>query len=221
MQRLGGLLHGVDRSEHLREVLFQHLAPCGRGTFPFAAKLGESLHLPDGHPGFAQAQQESDPVQVRGRVAALAAGRAGDGHDQPGTLVVAQGVCRQAGAFGNFGNGQEGCHGKDFQSSSALEVKPFHLAMSTANHRLGRLPEVPGEGRAEAGRVALLVVCRAGGGGYRIGGGALGRWARRWPVPVPGARAARPPVLRCLPAPGGVRRRWPGERRTGLFFHGR
>lgn len=123
LQRLGGPPQGVDRYQHLCEVLLQHLAPLGGGAVPFAAQAREGLHLPDGHAGLTQAQQESNPVQVRGRIAALAAGRTRHRRDQPGALVVAQGVRRQAGACGDFGDGQEGCHGKDSQSSSALEVK--------------------------------------------------------------------------------------------------
>lgn len=123
LQHLGGLLHGGDRFEHLREVLFQHLAPFGGSNVPFAAQTRESLHLPDGHAGFAQTQQESDPVQIRSRVAALAAGRTRHRRDQAHALVVAQRVRRQSGAFGDFGNGEDRFHRNDRRNLSALEVK--------------------------------------------------------------------------------------------------
>ncbi len=99
---------------------FQHLATVGRRGIALAAKPGESLHLPDGHAGFAQAQQESDPLQVRGRVAPLAAACTRNRCDQARTLVVTKRVGSQAGAFGDFGNGQMGCHGKNPKSWSAL-----------------------------------------------------------------------------------------------------
>lgn len=111
LKRLCGLLHGTDRGEHLREMLLQQLAPLGGGCVPFAAQPREGLHLPDGHLGLAQAQQESDPFHVRSRITALATGRTRYGRDQACALVVAQGVRGQAGAFCDFGNGEEGCHG--------------------------------------------------------------------------------------------------------------
>lgn len=70
--------------------------------------------------GLAQAQQESDPFHVRSRIAALAARRTRHGRDQPCALVVAQGVGGETRAFGDFGNGEEGCHGNDSESWSAL-----------------------------------------------------------------------------------------------------
>ena len=75
LQGLRGLLHG--------------------GAVPFAAQPRKGLHLPDGHLGLAQAQQESDPFHVRRRITALAAGCAGYWRNQPGALVVAQGVCQE------------------------------------------------------------------------------------------------------------------------------
>lgn len=120
LQRLRGLLHGSDRGEHLGKVLLQQLAALGCGCVPFAAQPREDLHLPDGHLGLAQAQQESDPLHVRSRIAALAAGRTRHRGDQACALVVAQGVRGQARAFCDFGNGEEGCHGNDSESLSAL-----------------------------------------------------------------------------------------------------
>lgn len=120
LQRLCGLLHRGDRCQHLRQVLFQQLAPLGGGGVPFAAQPRKGLHLPNGHLGLAQAQQESDPFHVRRRIAALATGCTGYRRNQTGALVVAQGVCGQASASGDFGNGEEGCHGNDSESWSAL-----------------------------------------------------------------------------------------------------
>lgn len=116
LQRLRGLLHDGDRGEHLREMLFQHCAPFGGRGVPFAAQARENLHLPDGHVRLAQAQQESDPFHIRGRIAALATRRTRHGRDQTGALVVTERVRGQACAFGDFGNGQEGCHGNDSES---------------------------------------------------------------------------------------------------------
>ena len=120
LQGLGGLLHDRDRRVHLGKMLRQHLAPLGGSRVPFAAQAREDLHLPDGHMGLAQTQQESDPFQVRGRITALAAACARHRRNQAGTLVIAQGVRRQAGALRHFGNGQEGCHGNDSGSLSVL-----------------------------------------------------------------------------------------------------
>ena len=120
LQRPGGALHGLDHRQHVGQVLLQHLEPIWHGRIPFAAKPGEGLHLPDGHAGLAQAQQESDPFHVRRRIAALAAGCAVDGRDQPCALVVAQGVCGQSGALCDLGDGEMGCHGTDPKSWSAL-----------------------------------------------------------------------------------------------------
>ena len=89
---LCGLLHGGDCCQHLRQVLFQQLAPLGGGGVPFAAQPRKGLHLPDGHLGLAQAQQESDPLHVRRRITALAAGCAGYWRNQPGAFVIAQGI---------------------------------------------------------------------------------------------------------------------------------
>ena len=80
------------------------------------AQPREDLHLPDGHLCFAQAQQESDPFHVRRRITALAAGRTRHGCDEAGALVVTQRVRGEARAFGDFGNGEEGCHGNDSES---------------------------------------------------------------------------------------------------------
>ena len=120
LQDLGGLLHDGDRREYLGKMLRQHLAPLAGGCVPFAAQSREDLHLPDGHMGLAQTQQESDPFQVRGRITALAARCTRHRRNQAGTLVIAQGVRRQAGALCHFGNGQEGCHGNDSRSLSVL-----------------------------------------------------------------------------------------------------
>ena len=120
LQHLRGLLHRSDRCQHLRKMLLQQFAPLRGGCIPFAAQPREGLHLPDGHLGLAQAQQESDPFHVRSRIAALATRRARHGRNQPGALVVAQRVHGQARAFGDFGNGEEGCHGNDSESWSAL-----------------------------------------------------------------------------------------------------
>ena len=90
LQGLRGLLHGGDRCQHLRQVLFQQLPPLGGGGVPFAAQPRRGLHLPDAHLGLAQAQQESDPFHVRRRITALAAGCAGYWRNQPGALVIAQ-----------------------------------------------------------------------------------------------------------------------------------
>ena len=120
LQDLGSLLHDRDRRMHLGKMLRQHLAPLGGSRVPFAAQAREDLHLPDGHVGLAQTQQESDPFQVRGRITALAARCTCHRRDQPGTLVIAQGMRRQAGALCHFGNGQEGCHGNDSRSLSVL-----------------------------------------------------------------------------------------------------
>ncbi len=116
LQHLSGLLHGGDRCQHLRQVLLQQLAALRGGRVPFAAQPREDLHLPDGHLGFAQAQQESDPFHVRRRITALAAGRTRHGCDEAGALVVTQRVRGEARAFGDFGNGEEGCHGNDSES---------------------------------------------------------------------------------------------------------
>ena len=120
LQGLCGLLHGVDRGEHLRKMLLQQCAPFGGGAVPFAAQAREGLHLPDGHAGLAQAQQESDPLHVRRCIAALTARRTRHRGDEPRALVVAQGVHREARALGDFGDGEEGCHGNDSGSWSAL-----------------------------------------------------------------------------------------------------
>ena len=90
LQGLRGLLHGGDRCQHLRQVLFQQLPPLGGGGVPFAAQPRKGLHLPDGHLGLAQAQQESDPFHVRRRITALAAGCTRHWRNQPGALVIAQ-----------------------------------------------------------------------------------------------------------------------------------
>ena len=95
LQGLRGLLHGGDRCQHLRQVLFQQLPPLGGGGVPFAAQPRKGLHLPDGHLGLAQAQQESDPFHVRRRITALAARCAGYWRNQPGAFVIAQGVCQE------------------------------------------------------------------------------------------------------------------------------
>jgi hypothetical protein len=113
LQRLGGLLHDGDRGEHLRKMLLQHFTPFGGRGIPFAAQACEGLHLPDGHMRLAQAQQESDPFHIRGRITALATRRTRHGRNQTGALVVTQRVRAQACAFGDFGNGQERCHGND------------------------------------------------------------------------------------------------------------
>lgn len=102
------------------QVLLQQIAALGRGCVPFAAQPREDLHLPDGHMGFAQAQQEPDPFHVRRRITALTAGRSRDRSDQACALVVAQRVGGEARASGDFGNGEEGCHGNDSESWSAL-----------------------------------------------------------------------------------------------------
>ena len=147
LQRLSGLLHGGDRREHLREMLFQQLAPFGGRGVPFAAQAREGLHLPDRHAGLAQTQQESDPVQVRSGIAALAAWRSRHRRDQAGTFVVAQRVNGQAGAPGDFGNGQEGCHGNDRRSSSALEVKHMRRAWFMTDPAARQLNPRPGTSR--------------------------------------------------------------------------
>lgn len=90
LQGVRGLLHCGDRCQHLRQVLFQQLAPLGGGGVPFAAQPRKGLHLPDGHLGLAQAQQESDPLHFRRRITALAAGCTRHRRNQPGALVVAQ-----------------------------------------------------------------------------------------------------------------------------------
>lgn len=108
---------------------FQHLAALGCRVVPMTAEPGEGLHLPNGHAGFAQAQQESDPVQVRSRIAALAAGSARYGRDQPGALVVAQRVRGQTRAPRDLGDGQIGFHGNDRRSWSALEVKVLRSSL--------------------------------------------------------------------------------------------
>jgi hypothetical protein len=96
LQRLCGLLHRGDRCKHLRKMLLQQLAPLRGGGAPFAAQPRKGLHLPDGHLGLAQAQQESDPFHVRRRITALAARRTRHGRDQPGAfVVVARGVCQE------------------------------------------------------------------------------------------------------------------------------
>ena len=94
LQGLRGLLHGSDRCQHLRQMLFQQLAPLGGSSVPLTAQPRKGLHLPDGHLGLAQAQQESDPFHVRRRITALAAGCTRYRRNQPGALVVAQGVCQ-------------------------------------------------------------------------------------------------------------------------------
>jgi hypothetical protein len=98
LQRLCGLLHGGDRSKHLCKMLLQYLAALEGGCVPFTAQMRENLHLPDGHVGLAQAQQESDPFHVRSRIAALATRCTRHRRYQPGALVVAQRVCSQASA---------------------------------------------------------------------------------------------------------------------------
>ena len=91
LQGLCGLLHGGDHCKHLSKVMLQQLlALFGGGGVPFAAQPREGLHLPDGHLGLAQAQQESDPFHVRRRITALAAGCAGYWRNQPGAFVIAQ-----------------------------------------------------------------------------------------------------------------------------------
>ena len=95
LQRLCGLLHGGNGCKHLSKVMLQQLAPFGGGGVPFAAQPREGLHLPDGHLGLAQAQQESDPLHVRRRITALAAGCTRHWRNQPGALVVAHGVCQE------------------------------------------------------------------------------------------------------------------------------
>ncbi len=116
-------MHRLDRCHDIRQMRLQHLAALWCRVVPLTAEPGEVLHLPDGHAGLAQAQQESDPVQVHGRVAALAAGAACHGCDQPGALVVAQRVHGQTRAPRDLGDGQNRFHGNDRKSWSALEVK--------------------------------------------------------------------------------------------------
>ena len=94
LQGLCGLLHGGDRCQHLRQVLLQQPAPLRGGGVPFAAQPRKGLHLPDGHLGLAQAQQESDPFHVRRRITALAARCTRHRRNQPGALVVAQALRR-------------------------------------------------------------------------------------------------------------------------------
>jgi hypothetical protein len=59
---------------------------------PLRRKIGELLHVSDGHAGVAQPQQELDPGQVGGGVAALAARRPADRADETRFFVVAEGV---------------------------------------------------------------------------------------------------------------------------------
>ena len=120
LQHLRGLLHRSDRCQHLRKMLLQQFAPLRGGCIPFAAQPREGLHLPNGHAGLAQAQQESDPFHVRRRIAPLATGRAGHGGNQARALVIAQRVDGQASALSDVGNGEEGCHGRNSRSWSAL-----------------------------------------------------------------------------------------------------
>lgn len=120
LQHLRGLLHGRDGGQHLCQMLLQQVAPLRGGCIPLAAQPREGLHLPDGHAGFAQAQQESDPFHVRRRVAPLAAGRTRHGGNQACALVVTQRVDGQASACSDVGDGQKGCHGRNSESWSAL-----------------------------------------------------------------------------------------------------
>lgn len=120
LQHLRGLLHHSDRCQHLRKMLLQQFAPLRGGCIPLAAQPCEGLHLPNGHAGFAQAQQESDPFHVRRRIAPLATGRTRHRGNQARALVVAQRVDGQASAFSDVGNGEEGCHGRNSRSWSAL-----------------------------------------------------------------------------------------------------
>ena len=92
LQHLRGLLHRSDRCQHLRKMLLQQFAPLRGGCIPFAAQPREGLHLPNGHAGLAQAQQESDPFHVRRRGAPLATGRAGRGGNQARARVIGQRV---------------------------------------------------------------------------------------------------------------------------------
>ena len=101
-------------------MLFEHLAPLPDTGVPLASKSGESLHTLDGHAGLAQAQQEGQPVQVGACVAALAARCTWHRGDQADALVVAQRVSREAGALGDFRNGQVVFHGGNSRSWSAL-----------------------------------------------------------------------------------------------------
>jgi len=104
-------------------MILEQGPPFRGGSVPSAAQPYEPLHLPDRHARLAQAQQESDPVQVRRRIPPLPASSPGHGSDQSGALVVAQRVHAQTHASGDFGNAQKGFHGQDRRSSSAVEVK--------------------------------------------------------------------------------------------------
>ena len=61
---------------------------------------------------FAQAQQEIQPVHVRGGITALPTRGASHGRNQADTFVVTQRVGGQAGALGYLGDGQVGFHGQ-------------------------------------------------------------------------------------------------------------
>lgn len=133
LQHLCGLLHGIDRGEHLGQVPFEQSPALGGGAIPFAAQARECLHLPDGHVRGTQSQQESDPLQVGGRIAPLAARGAGHGCNQPRTLVVAQRMGGEARTFSDLCNGEKGCHGTILEvrahskSSAACKAASRHL----------------------------------------------------------------------------------------------
>jgi len=119
-QRLHRLLQRCHLGLNLGKMLFEHLAPRSDTGVPLASKPGEGLHALDGHAGLAQAQQEGQPVHVGARIAALAARCTGHRGDQANALVVAQRVGREAGALGDFRNGQVVFHGGNSRSWSAL-----------------------------------------------------------------------------------------------------
>jgi len=119
-QRLHRLLQRLYPGLNLGEVLLEHLAPFADAGVPLASKPGEGLHALDGHAGLAQAQQESQPVHVGARIAALAARCTRHRGDQADALVVAQRVGGEAGALGDLRDGQAGFHGVDSRSWSAL-----------------------------------------------------------------------------------------------------
>ena len=85
---------------------FQEEQPglCGGG--PLSAEAGVLAHLGDRHARLAQPQQELHPGDVGPAVAAVPSGVARDGPDQPGPLVVAQGVRRHPGCGAHLRDSQ-------------------------------------------------------------------------------------------------------------------
>ena len=113
---------GVDFRFHRKCVLLQHgfsFLHAGELRAAFA-QLRVPPHLHDRHAGRAQAEQESDPVQIVGSVKPMAVAATGDGLDEPDPLVIAQRMHAEAASLGRLLDRQCVSHGRNGRSWSAL-----------------------------------------------------------------------------------------------------